>query len=70
MGGRSSRPAAPAGPSAAEVAQQTRVVEQQAQLDRQESDLAGRTSASLRASRRGRGRAMLLGGDEQQSTLG
>ena len=34
------------------------------------SEMAERTAASLRASRRGGRRAMLLGGDDQQSTLG
>lgn len=37
---------------------------------RDESDLAARTSASLRARRRGGGRRSLLGTDETQSTLG
>ena len=45
-----------------------RVATQQQNLERQQSDLAGRTAGSLRA-RRGRS-AMLLGGEDQQSTLG
>jgi hypothetical protein len=48
--------------------QQARVNAQQADLERQQSDLAGRTAGSLRA-RRGRS-SLLLGTDEQQSTLG
>lgn len=53
-----------------QAAQEQRVAEQQTKIDRQESELAGRTSASLRARRRGGGRAMLLGGEDSQSTLG
>lgn len=34
------------------------------------SEMAERTAASLRARRRGSGRASLLGGEDQQSTLG
>jgi hypothetical protein len=71
MGGRSR---GPSGPSQEELnatrAREERIREQQEQLTRQESDLAGRTAASLRARRRGAGRAMLLGTDEEQSTLG
>lgn len=37
---------------------------------RDESDLAARTSASLRARRRGGGRQSLLGTSDTQSTLG
>jgi hypothetical protein len=51
--------------------QQARVNAQKTSLERQESDLAARTSSSMMARRgRGAGRAMLLGTDEQQSTLG
>jgi hypothetical protein len=71
MGGRSR---GPSGPSPEEVAatkeREARIEQQQEQLTAQESDLAGRTAASLRARRRGGGRAMLLGTDDQQSTLG
>jgi ribosome-interacting GTPase 1 len=49
---------------------EARLAEQQKQLTAQESELAGRTAASLRARRRGAGRGMLLGTDEDQSTLG
>jgi hypothetical protein len=49
--------------------QEARIAQQQEQLARQETDLATRTSASLRARRRGAGRGMLLGTDDQ-STLG
>ena len=48
--------------------QQARVDAQRADLERQQSDLAGRTASSLRA-RRGRS-SLLLGTDDQQSTLG
>jgi hypothetical protein len=71
MGGRSR---GPSGPSPEEVAatreREARLAQQQEQLTAQESELASRTSASLRARRRGGGRAMLLGTDEDQSTLG
>jgi len=76
MGGRSRGPSGPgpSGPSAEEVAatreREARLAQQQEQLTVQESELAGRTAASLRARRRGGGRAMLLGTDDQQSTLG
>lgn len=49
-------------------AAEQRVATQRENLERQQSDLAGRTAGSLRA-RRGRS-AMLLGGEDQQSTLG
>ena len=71
MGGRSR---GPSGPSPEEVAatreREARLAQQQEQLTAQESELASRTSASLRARRRGAGRGMLLGTDEDQSTLG
>lgn len=70
MGGRSRGPSGPSPEQQRQIQEQEqRIAQQQEQLTRQESELAARTSASLRA-RRGRGRALLLGTDEDQSTLG
>lgn len=48
---------------------EAQVAGQRAELERQQSDLAMRTSAGLRARQRGQ-RASLLGADEETSTLG
>jgi hypothetical protein len=52
-----------------EAALNAQIATQRAELERQQSDLAMRTQAGLRARQRGRG-LMLLGNDEQESTLG
>lgn len=69
------KPSAPAAEPAADVPPQE--ITQPGSPDqpgspaqRDESDLAARTSASLRARRRGGGRRSLLGTDDTQSTLG
>lgn len=66
----------PSAPAAAEPSEPSGPVPPQeaappgSPAQRDESDLAARTSASMRARRRGGGRRSLLGTDETQSTLG
>jgi hypothetical protein len=61
----SSEPSAPSGPVPPQEA-----APPGSPAQRDESDLAARTSASLRARRRGGGRQSLLGTSDTQSTLG
>jgi hypothetical protein len=51
-------------------AMEARLGAQRQELQSQQSELAMRTASSLRARRRGAASEMMLGTDEQQSTLG
>jgi hypothetical protein len=53
-----------------ERAMSAQIASQRAELERQQSDLAMRTQAGLRARRRGAAVDMRLGTDDQESTLG